>query len=102
MHFPFSFSILCAGAGIIAVLSPDGEIGRHKRLKISRPQGCTGSIPVPGTTSAPKEAEAWRNARWSCNLVDSEFAFHFGNRSSDLFPACLSDLGFPFVFASFP
>ena len=35
--------------GIIATLSPDGEIGRHKRLKISRPQGCAGSIPVPGT-----------------------------------------------------
>ena len=35
--------------GIIATLSPDGEIGRHKRLKISRPYGRTGSIPVPGT-----------------------------------------------------
>ena len=31
------------------VLGPDGEIGRHKGLKIPRPQGCTGSIPVPGT-----------------------------------------------------
>jgi hypothetical protein len=30
---------------------PGGEIGRHKGLKIPRPQGHTGSIPVPGTTS---------------------------------------------------
>ena len=28
---------------------PGGEIGRHRRLKISRLNGCTGSIPVPGT-----------------------------------------------------
>ena len=26
-----------------------GEIGRHKRLKISRQKWRTGSIPVPGT-----------------------------------------------------
>jgi hypothetical protein len=32
-----------------AASSPDGETGRRKRLKISRPQGHTGSIPVPGT-----------------------------------------------------
>lgn len=30
---------------------PGGEIGRRIRLKICRPQGRTGSIPVPGTTS---------------------------------------------------
>jgi hypothetical protein len=30
---------------------PDGEIGRRKRLKISRPQGHAGSIPAPGTKS---------------------------------------------------
>ena len=28
---------------------PDGEIGRHKRFKISRQKWRTGSIPVPGT-----------------------------------------------------
>jgi len=28
---------------------PGGEIGRHKRLKISRSQGRAGSIPAPGT-----------------------------------------------------
>ena len=28
---------------------PDGEIGRHKRLKISRSQERAGSIPAPGT-----------------------------------------------------
>ena len=30
---------------------PDGETGRHKRLKISRLNGCAGSIPAPGTIS---------------------------------------------------
>jgi hypothetical protein len=30
--------------------SPGGEIGRRKGLKIPRPKGHTGSIPVPGTT----------------------------------------------------
>ena len=30
---------------------PGGEIGRHKGLKIPRLNGCTGSIPVPGTIS---------------------------------------------------
>ena len=48
MRFPFfSFD---GREGIIATLSPDGEIGRHKRLKISRLYGRTGSIPVPGTS----------------------------------------------------
>ena len=28
---------------------PDGEIGRHKRLKISRSNRRAGSIPAPGT-----------------------------------------------------
>ncbi len=33
-----------------AVISrPGGEIGRHKRLKISRLYGRAGSIPAPGT-----------------------------------------------------
>ena len=31
-------------------ISPGGEIGRHKGLKIPRQQWRTGSIPVPGTT----------------------------------------------------
>ncbi len=31
-------------------ISLGGEIGRHKRLKISRQKWRTGSIPVPGTT----------------------------------------------------
>ncbi len=35
---------------------PGGEIGRRIRLKICRPQGRTGSIPVPGTTSASTTA----------------------------------------------
>jgi DNA-binding XRE family transcriptional regulator len=30
---------------------PRGEIGRRNGLKIRRPQGCTGSSPVVGTTS---------------------------------------------------
>ena len=30
-------------------LGPGGEIGRHKRLKISRLYGRAGSIPAPGT-----------------------------------------------------
>ena len=30
-------------------LRPDGEIGRHKGLKIPRQRWRTGSIPVPGT-----------------------------------------------------
>jgi hypothetical protein len=33
-----------------AIISrPGGEIGRHKRLKISRLYGRAGSIPAPGT-----------------------------------------------------
>ena len=32
---------------------PGGEIGRHRRLKISRPNGRTGSIPVLGTIISP-------------------------------------------------
>ena len=32
------------------VFSPGGGTGRRKGLKIPRPYGCTGSIPVPGTT----------------------------------------------------
>ena len=32
-----AFPFLLLGLVIIAVASPDGEIGRHKRLKISRP-----------------------------------------------------------------
>jgi hypothetical protein len=31
---------------------PDGEIGKHSRLKICRPQGLAGSIPARGTTSS--------------------------------------------------
>jgi hypothetical protein len=31
-------------------ICPGGGIGRHRRLKISRPYGRTGSIPVPGTS----------------------------------------------------
>ena len=31
------------------LLCPDGGIGRHKRLKISRLDGCAGSSPAPGT-----------------------------------------------------
>jgi hypothetical protein len=34
---------------ISASLCPGGEIGRRKRLKISRPLGRAGSIPAPGT-----------------------------------------------------
>ena len=34
---------------------PDGEIGRHKRLKISRPQGRAGSIPARGTINSSSE-----------------------------------------------
>jgi hypothetical protein len=30
-------------------ICPDGEIGRHKRLKISRSNRRAGSIPAPGT-----------------------------------------------------
>ncbi len=33
-----------------AVIRPDGEIGRRKRLKISRGQPRAGSSPAPGTT----------------------------------------------------
>ena len=33
------------------VASPGGETGRHKGLKIPRPQGHAGSIPAPGTPS---------------------------------------------------
>ena len=31
------------------ITRPGGEIGRHKRLKISRLYGRAGSIPAPGT-----------------------------------------------------
>src|SRR5262245_65481957 len=31
--------------------SPGGETGRHKGLKIPRPQGHAGSTPAPGTTA---------------------------------------------------
>ncbi len=34
----------------ISTLCPDGEIGRHTRLKILRLNSCAGSIPAPGTT----------------------------------------------------
>ena len=33
-------------------ICPGGEIGRHKRLKISRSQGRAGSIPAPGTNNS--------------------------------------------------
>jgi hypothetical protein len=32
------------------IARPGGEIGRHKRLKISRLYGRAGSIPAPGTS----------------------------------------------------
>ena len=35
--------------------SPDGEIGRHKRLKISRFIERAGSIPAPGTMHTAAE-----------------------------------------------
>ena len=35
----------------VAILSPDGEIGRRSGLKIRRPQGRGGSSPPPGTKS---------------------------------------------------
>ena len=38
----------------IFVLGPDGEIGRHKRLKISRSLERAGSIPAPGTNKINK------------------------------------------------
>ena len=50
--FALSLFLFDGREGIIATLSPDGEIGRHKRLKISRPHGRTGSIPVPGTSKS--------------------------------------------------
>ena len=54
----FSFMAIGAGSkapeGIIPPYRPDGEIGRHKRLKISRLNGRTGSIPVPGTNNKSK------------------------------------------------
>lgn len=34
---------------------PDGGIGRHKGLKIPRPQGCAGSSPAPGTIDITEE-----------------------------------------------
>ena len=38
------------GTGLIEFpSSPDGEIGRHTRLKILRLNGRAGSIPAPGT-----------------------------------------------------
>ena len=36
---------------ILLLLSPGGEIGRRKGLKIPRPHGRAGSIPAPGTNS---------------------------------------------------
>ncbi len=30
-------------------MSPGGETGRRKGLKIPRPNGCAGSTPAPGT-----------------------------------------------------
>ncbi|CEE91769.1 conserved hypothetical protein [Xenorhabdus nematophila str. Anatoliense] len=35
--------------GRASILSPDGEIGRHKGFKIPRPSGCAGSSPALGT-----------------------------------------------------
>ena len=50
---------------------PDGEIGRHKRLKISRWQQHAGSIPAPGTIyssvvqpTAAKESAAAEPKVW--------------------------------------
>ena len=40
-----------------SILRPDGEIGRHRRLKISRLNGRAGSIPAPGTNSQYFSAE---------------------------------------------
>ena len=40
------------------VASPGGETGRHKGLKIPRPQGHAGSIPAPGTPAALTNADA--------------------------------------------
>ncbi len=46
----YAGSIPTSASNILAILDrPDGEIGRHKRLKISRPQGRAGSIPARGT-----------------------------------------------------
>ena len=49
----YAGSIPTSASNILAILDrPDGEIGRHKRLKISRPQGRAGSIPARGTNIA--------------------------------------------------
>jgi hypothetical protein len=46
--FPTVFQThLCCN--IATQFSPGGGIGRRSRLKICRPQGCAGSIPVLGT-----------------------------------------------------
>ena len=37
----------------VVITRPGGEIGRHKRLKISRLYGRAGSIPAPGTKLTP-------------------------------------------------
>jgi hypothetical protein len=41
---------------------PDGEIGKHSRLKICRPQGLAGSIPARGTIDAAAD-----DLRRDCN-----------------------------------
>ena len=54
-------------------LCPDGEIGRHKRLKISRPHGRTGSIPVPGTR---RKQEAERESLCSGSITRTDGCSH--------------------------
>ena len=48
-QLPLTISIAAARAACHAQHTPGWWNGRHKGLKIPRPQGCAGSSPAPGT-----------------------------------------------------
>ena len=65
------FALAGAGCAVyspaLSCYRPDGEIGKHRRLKICRPQGLAGSIPARGTKKQTKSLDnqgflfLWRN-----------------------------------------
>jgi hypothetical protein len=56
---------------------PDGEIGKHSRLKICRPQGLAGSIPARGTNEIKALFFSPHRSLLRNYLVGDTFAFAF-------------------------
>jgi hypothetical protein len=67
---------------IVAVLCPDGEIGRRSGLKIRRPQGCGGSSPPPGTNKI-KDLDEIMPRQYSIRGYESPIFEFRGRLSAD-------------------